>query len=239
MLQTIDPGEKEKQQIERVAQRGSLSMLLFLFKIDSSERKDETMLLESDHFLLELTKLFQQQRLKNVGSLSLTMKRFDGRAKPTAKLTKKQRLEQKKTGATSTSPPSTPTTAHETIEYKCLVRANYGSKKLSTVVSAKDINRFQLVYANLLKANMDTLKKKAKENKSAGQASAHAAAAAAASQVPSSPTATAAASTSASNPPKKSAASTTSQASSSSPKLASPSVANPTKKASTTPSKKK
>lgn len=198
------------------------------------------MLLESDHFLVELTKLFQQQRLKNGGSLSLTMKRFDGRTKPTAKLTKKQRLEQKKAGATSTSPSSTPATAHETIEYKCLVRANYGSKKLSTVVSAKDINRFQLAYANLLKANMDTLKKKAKENKSAGQASAHAAATAA-SQVPSSPTTTTttAASASASNPPKKNTASTTSQASSSSPKLASPSVAHPTKKASTTPSKKK
>jgi len=48
-----------------------------------------------DHFLSELTKLFQQQRVKNSGSLSLTMKRYDGRTKPKAKLTKKQRLEQK------------------------------------------------------------------------------------------------------------------------------------------------
>jgi len=39
-------------------------------------------------------------------------------------------------------------------------------KKLSTIVSTKDINRFQLAYSNLLKANMDTLKKKAKETKS-------------------------------------------------------------------------
>jgi signal recognition particle subunit SRP14 len=126
------------------------------------------MLLENDHFLLELTKLFQQQRVKNSGSLSLTMKRHDGRTKPKAQLTKKQRLEQKKS---STPTASNPSTTHESVEYKCLVRATFGSKKLSTVVSSKDINRFQLAYSNLLKANMDTLKKKAKENKTTGQAS--------------------------------------------------------------------
>ncbi len=140
------------------------------------------MLLENDNFLLELTKLFQQQRVKNSGSLSLVMKRYDGRTKPQAKLTKKQRLEQKK------STVSTPTTTtHESVEYKCLVRAVYGSKKLSTIVSAKDINRFQLAYSNLLKANMDTLKKKVKENKSAGQTPTNPN-----SNIPSSPTAAAA-----------------------------------------------
>jgi signal recognition particle subunit SRP14 len=125
------------------------------------------MLLENDNFLLELTKLFQQQRLKNSGSLSLTMKRYDGRIKPKAKLTKKQRLEQKKSSTTTTPThqPHTQTTTHDSVEYKCLVRAVYGSKKLSTIVSAKDINRFQLAYSNLLKNNMDTLKKKVKETK--------------------------------------------------------------------------
>jgi signal recognition particle subunit SRP14 len=140
------------------------------------------MILENDNFLSELTKLFQQQRVKNSGSLSLTMKRYDGRTKPKAKLTKKQRLEQKKSSApTSSNLSNTPTTSsHETVEYKCLVRAVFGSKKLSTIVSAKDINRFQLAYSNLLKANMDTLKKKAKETKTTGQSSN--------SNVPSSPT---------------------------------------------------
>jgi len=147
------------------------------------------MLLENDNFLLELTKLFQQQRVKNSGSLSLVMKRYDGRTKPQAKLTKKQRLERKK--STATNQTNTPTT-HDSVEYKCLVRAVYGSKKLSTIVSAKDINRFQLAYSNLLKANMDTLKKKVKENKTTGQSSANPN-----SNVPSSPTA------SASNQPKK------------------------------------
>jgi len=47
-------------------------------------------------------------------------------------------------------------------ESKCLFRATNGKKKLSTVVSAKDVNRFQLAYANVLKANMDNLKKRDK-----------------------------------------------------------------------------
>jgi len=153
------------------------------------------MLLENDNFLLELTKLFQQQRVKNSGSLSLTMKRHDGRTKPKAQLTKKQRLEQKKS---STPTASNPPTTHESVEYKCLVRATYGSKKLSTIVSSKDINRFQLAYSNLLKANMDTLKKNAKENKTTGQASTTNPN----SNIPSSPT-TAAASPSVSNQQKK------------------------------------
>ncbi|CAF0818754.1 unnamed protein product [Adineta ricciae] len=129
------------------------------------------MLLDNDHFLLELTKLFQQQRVKNSGSLCLTMKRYGGQTKPKPQLTKKQRLEQKNASTpTATTSAHSPTTS-EPVEYKCLVRAGFGSKKLSTVVSAKDINRFQLAYSNLLKANMDTLKKKAKESKTAGQAS--------------------------------------------------------------------
>ena len=53
------------------------------------------MFLENDYFLLELSKLFQQQRVKNSDSLSLTMKRYDGRMKPKVRLTKKQRLKQK------------------------------------------------------------------------------------------------------------------------------------------------
>lgn len=172
------------------------------------------MLLENDNFLSELTKLFQQQRTKNVGSLTLVMKRYDGRTKPKSKPTKKQRLEQKQNPSSSQS---STTTAHDSVEYKCLVRANYGSKKLSTIVSSKDINRFQLAYSNLLKANMDTLKKKAKESKSTGQASANPN-----SNVPSSPRAQ----TTATTP----AATTTTTTSS---------TTNQQKKTPTTPAKKK
>ena len=156
------------------------------------------MLFDSDQFLLELTKLFQQQRVKNTGSLCLTMKRYDGRSKPKSKPTKKQRLEQKKNGTVSTRTPNSPSnTSTDSIEYKCLVRATFGSKKFSTIVSAKDINRFQLAYANLLKSNMDTLKKKVKESKTTGPTSNPPI-----SQTPSSPTAGATSPTG-SNPAKK------------------------------------
>jgi hypothetical protein len=112
------------------------------------------------------------------------------------------------------------------IEYKCLVRAVYRSKKLSTVVTAKDINRFQLAYANLLKVNMDTLKKKAKETKAAGQTMTNSAG------TVSSPTGNT------SNSSKKVPVQTISQVPLPPTSSASPTV-HSTKKISTTPSKKK
>ena len=44
-----------------------------------------------------------------------------------------------------------------------------GSKKISTIVSAKDINKFQLAYSNVLKGNIE-LKKKEKDNKKSSKA---------------------------------------------------------------------
>ncbi|XP_067681700.1 signal recognition particle 14 kDa protein-like isoform X1 [Haliotis asinina] len=99
------------------------------------------MLLENDFFLTELTRLFQKG--KTSGSINLTMKRYDGRTKPL------------------------PRTGHvpDPTEYKCLIRATLGSKKISTVVHQKDVNKFQLAYANLLKGNLDGMKKKDKSKK--------------------------------------------------------------------------
>merc|ERR1711976_1106247 len=97
-------------------------------------------LLENEQFLSELTRLFQKGRTS--GSISLTMKRYDGRTKPKPREGRPQ-------------PP-------EPSEYKCLIRATLGKNKLSTVVLQKDVNKFQLAYANLLKGNMDGLKKKEK-----------------------------------------------------------------------------
>lgn len=97
-------------------------------------------LLENDTFLTELTKMFQKSR--NTGTVTLTMKRYDGRTKP----------KPRKGGHV------------EPVEYKCLVRASLGNKKLSTVVNQKDVNKFQMAYTNLLKGNMDGLKKKDKKS---------------------------------------------------------------------------
>nr|4UE5_B Chain B, SRP14 [Canis lupus familiaris] len=74
-------------------------------------------LLESEQFLTELTRLFQKCRLS--GSVFITLKKYDN---------------------------------------KCLLRATDGKKKISTVVSSKEVNKFQMAYSNLLRANMDGLK---------------------------------------------------------------------------------
>ena len=55
---------------------------------------------------------------------------------------------------------TTTTTTNESVDYKCLVRAVYDSKKLSTIISSKDINRFQLAYSNLLKKQYGYVKEK-------------------------------------------------------------------------------
>lgn len=47
------------------------------------------------------------------------------------------------------------------LEYKCLVRATDGrKKKISTVVSGKELVKFQDSFDTILKANMDNLKKR-------------------------------------------------------------------------------
>lgn len=91
----------------------------------------------------------------------------------------------------------------EPADNKCLLRATDGKKKISTVVSSKEVNKFQMAYSNLLRANMDGLKKRDKKNKTkktkaaaaataAAVAAAAAPAAAATPATPATPAATAA-----------------------------------------------
>ncbi|XP_049634875.1 signal recognition particle 14 kDa protein [Suncus etruscus] len=100
-------------------------------------------LLESEQFLTELTRLFQKCRL--TGSVFITLKKYDGRTKPTPRK-----------GSLDGFEPAD----------KCLLRATDGKRKISTVVSSKEVNKFQMAYSNLLRANMDGLKKRDKKNKS-------------------------------------------------------------------------
>lgn len=79
------------------------------------------------------------RKARSQGSVTLTMKRYDGRTKPTPREGRKPLPE-----------PS---------EYMCLVRATLKNKKISTVVHPKDVNKFQQAYCNLLKGNLDGLKK--------------------------------------------------------------------------------
>uniref|UniRef100_A0A8D0WED7 Signal recognition particle 14 kDa protein n=2 Tax=Sus scrofa TaxID=9823 RepID=A0A8D0WED7_PIG len=80
-------------------------------------------LLESEQFLTELTRLFQKCRLS--GSVFITLKKYDGRTKP---IPRKGSVE-----------------GFEPADNKCLLRATDGKKKISTVVSSKEVNKFQMV----------------------------------------------------------------------------------------------
>uniref|UniRef100_A0A0M3IB22 Signal recognition particle 14 kDa protein n=2 Tax=Ascaris TaxID=6251 RepID=A0A0M3IB22_ASCLU len=105
-------------------------------------------LLENEHFLVELAKMFQRARLGGPQSVTITLKHYDGRTKPH---------------------PKTTTALHSPKgEDLCLFRAKLGDKKISTVVHAKEVNKFQLAYAAVLKSNMDNLKKR--ERKTPGTA---------------------------------------------------------------------
>lgn len=94
-------------------------------------------LLENDAFLVELTRLFDKSRLS--GSVVLTIKRFNGHNKPVPRK--------------GMPPLPTPN------EFLCLVRATLRSKKITTVIHPRDVNKFQQAYWNLLKTNMNGLKK--------------------------------------------------------------------------------
>ncbi|XP_012286918.1 signal recognition particle 14 kDa protein isoform X1 [Orussus abietinus] len=94
-------------------------------------------LLENDAFLVELMRLFDKSRLS--GAVSLTIKRFNGFNKPEPRKGR--------------PPLPTPT------EYLCLVRASLRSRKISTIIHSKDVNKFQQAYWGLLKTNINGLKK--------------------------------------------------------------------------------
>lgn len=89
---------------------------------------------EADTFLNELHKLFE--RKKKGGTVWVTMKRTN----------MKPRKSQKQ----------------NTEEYKCLIRATDGKRKIATAVSASEYLKFQASYGLILRAQMDALKKREK-----------------------------------------------------------------------------
>lgn len=103
-------------------------------------------LLDPDPFLNELTKLYERHR--ESGSVWVTLKR--------SSMTKKKK---RKSGSESQDQPV------EDTDFRCLVRATDGKRTISTTLSAKDHQRFQMAYATVLKAHMDALKKREKKDK--------------------------------------------------------------------------
>eukprot|EP01121_Diplochlamys_sp_Union-15-3_P013145 TRINITY_DN4043_c0_g1_i1.p1 TRINITY_DN4043_c0_g1~~TRINITY_DN4043_c0_g1_i1.p1 ORF type:complete len:105 (-),score=22.20 TRINITY_DN4043_c0_g1_i1:41-355(-) len=101
------------------------------------------MLLDNDAFLTALTKLFDST--KQTGTVYVTFKTIT-------------HTEVKKK------------TKNKVEEQQCLVRATDGKSgnkktKISTLLRAKDVNRFQMQYNTLMKAHMDGLNKKTKKRK--------------------------------------------------------------------------
>lgn len=95
-------------------------------------------LLDNEAFLYELGKLFARSKSSGKGSVLVTFKKLGP------------------VGKKNPQPPAVPS---------CLYRATLGSKKISTQVTAKDVNKFTLSYGNMLKANIDNLKKKDRKKK--------------------------------------------------------------------------
>ena len=92
-------------------------------------------LLEPDPFLNELNKLFE--RNKGKGTVFVTMKRSGLKArKGKAKVAE--------------------------ADHRCLVRATDGDRKISCTLSAEQHSKFQASFALIMRAHMDSLKKREK-----------------------------------------------------------------------------
>ncbi|KAI6213206.1 CMP/dCMP-type deaminase domain-containing protein [Aphelenchoides besseyi] len=102
--------------------------------------------IEPDQFLKELNAFYQKSRAGGPKAVTLTIKPYDGRTKPTPRPEKQPK-----------TPPKT--------ENLCLARAKLGNKSISTVIHAKEVNRFHITYMGMLKEHMDTLKRREKEKK--------------------------------------------------------------------------
>eukprot|EP00096_Caligus_rogercresseyi_P010042 TRINITY_DN3538_c0_g1_i1.p1 TRINITY_DN3538_c0_g1~~TRINITY_DN3538_c0_g1_i1.p1 ORF type:complete len:127 (+),score=25.89 TRINITY_DN3538_c0_g1_i1:102-482(+) len=113
-------------------------------------------LLDNDMFLSRLTLMFDKSRTK--GHVSLCMKRYDGRTKPSPRPVVVSKKNAKKNAKKVEAPPA----PIQPDEYMCLIRANCKHEKISSIVHSKDINKFQTAYCSLLKSHMDGLKRQKK-----------------------------------------------------------------------------
>lgn len=115
------------------------------------------MVLYSNHesFLSELSKLFESGR-QTGKSVWITMKRYDGRK------TRNPRKPNDKPKRPKKGASKTPVCQAGDLmpnDYKCLIRARLGDRKISAAIGQKDMNKFQLSYSNLIKGNIYGLKK--------------------------------------------------------------------------------
>ncbi|CAI6004524.1 unnamed protein product [Closterium sp. NIES-64] len=107
------------------------------------------MLLEPDPFLNELTKLYE--RHKGAGTVWVTLKRSNLRKKPK--------------GGEKAGGDDVEEDESSAAEYRCVVRATDGKRKISTLLGPREHAKFQAAYALVLKAHMDSLKRKEKRER--------------------------------------------------------------------------
>ncbi|VDL81602.1 unnamed protein product [Nippostrongylus brasiliensis] len=97
-------------------------------------------ILTNEDFLKELGTMYMDARLGGPKSVYVTMKPYDGHTKPVPKDGE----------------------SHVVDGNKCLFRAKLGRKRISTVVTSKEVNKFHLAYVSVLRANMDNLERRKK-----------------------------------------------------------------------------
>ncbi|EDW67698.1 signal recognition particle 14 kDa protein [Drosophila virilis] len=107
-------------------------------------------LLDNSNFILRLEKIANEA--KDNSSFTITFKRYDGHDRPVPRPEKK------------------PLPKPET--YMCLMRAQFKSKKISTVVRQGDVPTMMAMYSQFMKSKMDGLKrvKKVKSKAKAAKA---------------------------------------------------------------------
>lgn len=90
-----------------------------------------------------MSKLFASNQSKG-GSIYITMKRIDNSKKPTPRPIKPSKKKKKQTKQPQSQPKQDETSTKPN-ENMCLIRVHNNTRKISTVVNAKDVNKFQQV----------------------------------------------------------------------------------------------
>ncbi|KAG1170686.1 hypothetical protein G6F70_007548 [Rhizopus microsporus] len=106
-------------------------------------------------FTVELGQFYE--KAKTAGNVSVTMKRMTAKRLIRASKVKK---EMPKGGDAVVN-----NSNNSDVQYPCLVRAVYKNQKISTIVAPEDFQKFQNAYGTVLRAYMDTLKKKDRSKK--------------------------------------------------------------------------
>ncbi|KAI8334475.1 signal recognition particle, SRP9/SRP14 subunit [Blakeslea trispora] len=104
-------------------------------------------------FTVELGQFYEKS--KTAGTVAVTMKRMTETRLLKASKVKK---EMPKGGAAVIE-------NKDETQYPCLVRAVYRKNKISTIIAPEDFDRFQNAYSTIIRAYMDTLKKKDRSKK--------------------------------------------------------------------------